>query len=149
MTDIFNKLPLPPPGCTAGVDCDVITAGRNIFNLHQEIVRIDQVFSSSFSMFGKFENDSIPTQEPGGLFTGSSLPGVSNTSTNSPGRNFTIHVTNVFSPTLINDGGYAYSHGGVISDPTGLEGTAKSPDIAKAITLPFTSTLARVSRFVV
>lgn len=144
LTDIFNKLPPPPSGCTPGVDCDVVTAGRNIFNLHQEILRVDQIFSPSFSVFGKYENDSIPTQEPGGLFRGSPLPGVSNTSTNSPGRILTLHATNVFSPTLINDGGYSYSHGGVISNPTGLGGTAQSPDIAKAITLPFTSTLARV-----
>lgn len=148
LNDIFKKLPVPAPAdCTVNTStdfCDLITPGRNIFNLHQEIVRIDQVFNPSFSMFGKFENDSIPTQEPGGLFTGSPLPGVSNTTTNSPGRTLSIHATNVFSPMLINDGGYAYSHGGVISNPTGLEGTAQSPDINRAITLPFTSTLARV-----
>lgn len=150
LKDIFNKLPVPAPAnCTTNNKkdfCEITTPGTNIFNLHQEIVRIDQVFSPSFSLFGKFENDTIPTVEPGGLFRGSPLPGVSTTNTNSPGRNFVIHVTNVFSSNLINDGGYAYSHGGVISDPTGLGGIAKSPDVANAITLPFKSTLARVPR---
>ena len=144
LNDIFGKLPLPAPGCIPGVTCDVTTASRNIFNLHQEVVRIDQVFSPSFSIFGRYENDTIPTVEPGGLFTGDSLPGVSTTNTNSPGRILTIHATNVFSSTLLNDAGYSYSHGGVISNPVGLEASKNSPDVGAAITLPFTSTLARV-----
>lgn len=148
LKDIFNKLPVPNPAdctTTGGNDfCELITPGRNIFNLHQEIVRIDQVFSPRFSLFGKFENDTIPTVEPGGLFTGDALPGVSTTSTNSPGRMLTIHATNVFSSNLVNDVGYSYSHGGVISDPSGLEASKNSPDVVNAITLPFTSTLARV-----
>ena len=148
LKDIFNKLPVPAPAdctTTGGNDfCELITAGRNVFDLHQEIVRVDQVFSPSFSLFGKFENDTIPTVEPGGLFTGDALPGVSTTDTNSPGRNFTIHATNVFSSNLVNDVGYSYSHGGVISNPVGSEASKNSPDIVNAITLPFTSTLARV-----
>lgn len=148
LKDILNKLPVPAPGdctTTGGNDfCELITPGRNVFNLHQEIIRIDQVFSPSFSVFGKFENDAIPTVEPGGLFTGDALPGVSTTDTNSPGRMFTIHATNVFSSSLVNDAGYSYSHGGVISNPVGLEASKNSPDITSAITLPFQSTLARV-----
>ena len=148
LKDIFNKLPVPnPANCTANTTddfCEITTPGRNVFNLHQEIVRIDQVFSPRFSLFGKFENDTIPTVEPGGLFTGDALPGVSTTDTNSPGRMLTIHATNVFSSTLVNDVGYSYSHGGVISNPVGLEASKNSPDITNAITLPFVSTLARV-----
>src|SRR6185437_9810818 len=88
LKDIFNKLPVPnPANCTVDATnkldfCEITTPGTNVFNLHQEIVRIDQVFSPSFSLFGKFENDTIPTVEPGGLFTGDSLPGVSTTDTN-------------------------------------------------------------------
>lgn len=140
LTDIYNKLPAPnDPTCTGG--CTLASIGRNIFNLHQEIVRIDQVFSPSFRIFGRFENDTIPTTEPGGLFIGSALPGVSTSSTNSPGRIFTIHATNVISPTLINDAGYNYSHGGILSTPIGLTSSKNSPDITSAISLPFTSTL--------
>jgi hypothetical protein len=115
--------------------------GRNIFNLHQEIVRIDQVFSPRFRVFGRYENDTIPTTEPGGLFIGSALPGVSTSSTNSPGRIFSIHATNAISPTLINDAGYNYSHGGVLSTPIGLTAGKNSPDIVSAVHLPFASTL--------
>ncbi|MEO7029021.1 MAG: carboxypeptidase regulatory-like domain-containing protein [Acidobacteriaceae bacterium] len=141
--DIFAKLPPPDdPNCTMA--CTIATPGRNIFNARQEIVRIDQVFSPRFTLFGRYENDTIPTQEPGGLFTGSGLPGVSNTTTNSPGRIVIIHATNTFFANLLNDGGFSYSHGGVISDPIGLESTRNSPNIGNATKLPFTSTIARV-----
>jgi hypothetical protein len=148
--DIFSKLPAPGntvngvPCPTINTPCELASIGRNIFDLNQEIVRIDQVFSPSFTLSARFENDSIPTQEPGGLFTGDPLPGVSTTSTNSPGRSLIIHATNVFGPSLVNDGGFSYSHGAVVSNPTGTEATQNSPDIENAVTLPFTSTLNRV-----
>jgi hypothetical protein len=138
--DIFSKFPVPDnPNCTGG--CTLTSGGRNIFNMRQEIVRIDQVFSPKFRLFGRFENDTIPTTEPGGLFIGSPLPGVATSSTNSPGRIFTIHATNAISPTLINDAGYNYSHGGILSTPIGLTAGKNSPDIASAVKLPYASSL--------
>ncbi len=141
LNNIFSKFPTPDdPNCVIG--CTLTSNGRNIFNLHQEIVRVDHVFSPRFRVFGRFENDTIPTTEPGGLFIGSALPGVSTSSTNSPGRIISIHATNAISPTLINDAGYNYSHGGVLSTPIGLTAAANSPDVASAIKLPYASTLA-------
>ena len=141
LNNIWNKLPAPDnPNCTGG--CTLTSNGRNIFNLHQEIVRVDHVFGPRFRIFGRFENDAIPTTEPGGLFIGSALPGVSTSSTNSPGRIVSIHATSAFSPTLINDAGYNYSHGGVLSTPIGLTAGKNSPDVLSAISLPFASTLA-------
>ena len=109
--------------------------GRNLFNYREENVRIDHRFTSKLSVFGRFLDDSIPSEEPGGLFTGLGIPGVANTSTNSPGRNFSGHATWTLSPTLLLDLGYAYSYGAVISTPSGLGLTANSPDITP--TLPF------------
>jgi hypothetical protein len=148
--DIFSKIPGPnlvngaPCVPTAAAPCTLTSTGENTFNFTQEIVRIDQVINPNFTIYGRFENDSIPTQEPGGLFTADPLPGVSTTTTNSPGRAFTVHANNVFGPTLVNDGGFNYSHGAVISNPIGTEATQNSPDITSAVTLPFTSTLNRV-----
>ncbi len=45
---------------------------------------------------------------------------------------------------MINEAGYSYSYGAIISIPTGLDASANSPDIAKAITLPYAVTLGRV-----
>jgi hypothetical protein len=142
LTDIIDKIPLPASGCTAG--CSITTVGRNIFNFHQEIARVDQIFSSKFRLFGRFENDTIPTIEPGGLFVGDPLPGVSTTSSHAPGRIALVHATDTFSPTLLNDAGINYSHGGIVSNPIGLDLGANSPNVPPAVTLPYLNTLGRV-----
>jgi hypothetical protein len=134
--DIWSKMPDAPANNILNF------ALRNVFNARQELYRIDHVFNQKWSVFGRFLNDSIPTIEPRGLFTGSSLPGVSDTSTNSPGKSFMVRITGSITPTLLNEAGYAYSYGAVLSTPTGLDLLANSPDI-KA-TLPFPVTLGRI-----
>ena len=142
--DIYSKLPLPPLGNADGTGVDVPFVGRNVFNLRQEIIKVDHILSPKLALMGRFENDSIPTIEPGGLFTGSALPGVATTSTNSPGRQFTIRATSTIKPTLVNEAGYNYSYGGVVSDPTGLGAAKNATHVIAAITLPFTSQVPRV-----
>jgi hypothetical protein len=131
ITDIYSKV----PSLTDNVADTLTWVGRNIFNYREENVRIDQSFGSKLRVFGRFLDDSIPTQEPGGLFVGLGIPGVANTSTNSPGRNLALHGTVTFATTLLLDAGYAYSYGAVLSTPSGLDLAANSPDIHP--TLPF------------
>jgi hypothetical protein len=138
LKDVFAAI--PAPGGTDGHT--LVTNQRNIYDQTQEIVRIDQTFSSKLTAFFRFINDKIPTIEPGGLFSGTGYPGVQTTSTNSPGRTYLGHATYIFNPKLLVDGGYAFSSGAIISDPTGQVLSANSPDI-KA-TLPFTVTLGRI-----
>lgn len=131
--------PLPEPSS----DFVLTSAQRNVFNFRQELVRIDHTFTSKLSAFYRFENDTIPTQEPNALFSnGSGLPGISNTSTNSPGRSHVARVTYALSPTTILDGGYAHSYGAILSTPSGKLLIANSPTIN--IPLAFTNTLGRV-----
>jgi outer membrane receptor protein involved in Fe transport len=127
--DIYSKI------AANNADNTLTWVGRNIFDYREENIRIDHNFSSNFSIFGRYLDDSIPTEEPGGLFTGLGIPGVSNTSTNSPGRNFSVHGTWTIRPTLLADLGYAYSYGAVLSTPAGTSLLANSPDINP--TLPF------------
>jgi hypothetical protein len=134
--DIWSKVPAPPSGNS------LFSALRNKFYARQELVRIDQKFNDRWSAYGRYMHDSIPTTEPGGLFTGEAIPNVGTTNTNSPGYSWLVHLTATISPTLLNDFGYSYSHGAIISDVAGLMGTANSPDIHP--NLPFHSTLARV-----
>ncbi len=115
---------------------------RNLFNANQQIIRIDQQVSEKLTAFFRYINDAIPTVEPGGLFSGVGYPGVQVTSTNAPGRIYLGHATYVFTPTLLLDGGYAFSQGALLSDPTGSALSANSPDVKP--TLPFPSTLPRV-----
>ncbi len=135
--DIFSTIPAGSP-----LDHSLQVSQRNTYNARQDLVRIDHTFNEKFSVWGRVLNDSIPTTEPGGLFTGSPLPNVSTTSTNSPGRTWVFHGLYTIRPNLVNDGGYNKSYGAITSDAIGQDGTLQSPDI-KA-TLPFPVTLGRV-----
>jgi hypothetical protein len=139
LKDVWSNVPLPnSPTDPNGL----IVTERNLFNANQQIVRLDHNLSSKFAVFFRFENDAIPTQEPGGLFSGAGFPGVGVTSTNAPGRNYLVHVNYIFNPTLLLDGGYAKSDGAIISAPIGLMNRANSPDVRP--TLPYVSTLDRI-----
>ena len=65
-------------------------------------------------IWGKFEIDSIPTTEPGGLFTGSTIPGGAITNTNSPGRSLVVHAINTVRPSLLNEAGFNFSQSRII-----------------------------------
>ncbi|HJZ63708.1 MAG TPA: carboxypeptidase regulatory-like domain-containing protein [Candidatus Acidoferrum sp.] len=142
--DVYSKLKLPTVENADGTGVDSPFVGRNTFNLHQEIIKVDHIFNPKLAVMGRFENDTIPTVEPGGLFTGSALPGVATTNTNSPGKQFTIRATSTLTPSLVNEAGYNYSYGGVVSDPTGLGASKNSPDVGSAITLPFAAQVPRL-----
>lgn len=139
LKDIYASVPAPDSTGT------LITAPlRNLYNANQQIVRIDQGIGEKLNVFFRFINDSIPTEEPGGLFQGVGYPGVQVTDTNAPGRIYLGHLTYVFTPTLLVDGGYAFSQGALLSDPVGTALNSKSPDVAALVKLPFSSTLPRV-----
>jgi len=143
ITDIFSKYPAPNNPTAAdpfGFDSTL----RGIFNFHEEIYRVDHIFSPKLTVYGKILRDTIPTREPGGLFTGMVLDNIGSTQTNSPGYNYTFRGTITLSPTLLIEPGYGYSYGAILSNPSGVLGTDKSPNVASAVKLPFTSSLARV-----
>ena len=140
--DIYNKLPLPSD--SAGT---LFFPARGIFNFTQELIRIDHRFSSNLSAYYRFENDSIPTIEAGGLFNGfiGIPPFVATTQTNSPGRTHVGRLTWVQSPTTVWEFGGSYSYGAVPSTVIGLLNNANSPDIVTHLpAFPFTVTRGRV-----
>ncbi len=122
--DIFSKLPLDAVSTTAG-----IFPQRNRYNSNQQIIRLDHTFNENSSIWFKFENDSIPTIEPGGLFTGSTIPNGATTSTNAPGRAYVFHAMKIIRPTLVNDLGFNYTSGAIHATPIGLTAKVNSPDI--------------------
>jgi TonB dependent receptor-like, beta-barrel len=103
---------------------------------------VDHIFGPKLNLSVRYIHDSIPTIEPGGIFRGSPLPGVATTETNAPGYSWLARATSSFSSTLLNEGGFIYSYGAIVSDPTGTMNSANSPDIQ--IPLLFPSTLIRV-----
>ena len=137
--DIFSRLAVPQSG-------NSLTAlFRNVYNFEQELYKLDHVFSPKLAVSARFLRDQIPTTEPGGIFLGVTVPGVGNTNTNSPGHNWTVRATSTFSPTWLNEAGYNYSYGAILSYPTGYAATSLSPDIKPklpfAVTLPLVPTL--------
>lgn len=142
--DVFSKYPTPN-AATATNPFGFTSTLRNIFNFHEEIIKIDHIVNKKLSFSGKLLRDTIPTQEAQGIFTsGPPIQGVGTTSTNSPGYNYTVRATITLSPTLLIEPGYAYSYGAIISDPIGLVTTTNSPDVASAAVLPFKPTLNRI-----
>ena len=140
--DIFSKYPQPN---NPGTDpYNYISTLRGIFNYREEIYKIDHVFGPKFQVNGKILRDSIPTREPGGLFTNIGIDNIGNTDTNSPAHNYTFHGTIVPSSSLLIDAGYFYSYGAILSQPNNLLSQANSPTVAAAVVLPFSTTLGRV-----
>jgi hypothetical protein len=138
--DVFSKFPLPQDPATD----QLVVSGRNQFNYRQEIIRLDHIVNDKVSLVGRWINDSIPTINPAGLFSQASVPGFATTNTRLPGKNLLVKATIAANPNLLNEAGYAWSYGALLSSPIGLNTFANSPDVAAAITLPFASSLQRI-----
>ncbi|MDT7542981.1 MAG: hypothetical protein QOE33_2885 [Acidobacteriota bacterium] len=135
---IYNKLPLPGNTLTG----DLVTAFINKSNFRQEIIKFDHTFTNKLSAFYRFENDKIPTLDANSLFSsGSGLPGVATTETNSPGRTHTAQFTYAATPRTIAEGRFNYSYGAILSHNVG---TLASSNTSIPITLPFANTRDRV-----
>jgi hypothetical protein len=142
LTDVYDKVPLPNSAAdiAAGLDPHALVNNiRNVFNDNQEFARIDEALGKRTNLFYRYLHDDLPTVEGGGLFIGGGMPGVSTTSTHSPGTEHLGHVTIAARSNLLFDMGYAYSSGAVISTPIGYVASANSPLVAPK--LPFTNTL--------
>ncbi|HEY6231219.1 MAG TPA: TonB-dependent receptor [Pyrinomonadaceae bacterium] len=121
---IYNKLPLPTNALTRAL----LYPALNISNFRQEILKLDHTFSNSWSAYYRWENDKIPTVDANALFSsGSGLPGVSETTTDSPGKTHTFQSTHVINPKVIFVGRYAYGYGAILSHSTGTLARANSP----------------------
>ena len=131
---IYNKLPAPTDAVTRAL----LYPALNVADFRQEIIKIDHSFSNSWSMYYRFENDKIPTTDVNALFSsGSGLPNVSTTETNSPGKTHTFQTTHVISPKFIVVGRYTYGYGGILSNNIGLLALVNSP-IMPALAFPNT-----------
>ncbi|MEZ5425331.1 MAG: TonB-dependent receptor [Pyrinomonadaceae bacterium] len=124
---IYGNLPLPNSSNPAS-PYTLSFPTRNIADFRQEIFKFDTSFTEKWSVYYRFQNDRIPTQDANSLFSsGSGLPGVSLTETNSPGRTHTFQSTYVASPNVIIEGSYRFGYGAILSNNIGLLALANSP----------------------
>ncbi len=139
---IYNKLPAPTDPVTRGLTYPA----QGIFDFRQEIIRVDHAVSDKLSMYYRFENDKIPTIDPSSIFSsGSNLPGVSTTETQSPGKAQTFQTTYVVSPSVVIVGRWNYGYGQILSTDIGTIALANSPitpPLAYAKTRDFVPTVA-------
>jgi hypothetical protein len=117
INQIYNNLPLPTNAATN--ELRFPTPARADFR--QEIVKIDHSFNDQTSMFYRFSSDKIPTIDANALFSsGSGIPNVSTTSSNSPGKAHTVQATYAATSNLIFEGRFTYGYGAILSENTGL-----------------------------
>ncbi|MDT5269491.1 MAG: hypothetical protein QOH49_1677 [Acidobacteriota bacterium] len=121
---VYSKLPAPTDALTRALNYPA----SGVFDFRQEILRLDHQFNSATSIYYRFENDKIPTVDPNSLFaSGSGLPGVSTSETNSPGKTHTFQLTQVITPSLVAVGRWNYGYGAILSNTSGSLALANSP----------------------
>jgi hypothetical protein len=131
---IYRALPAP----TDAFSHALTYPASGIADFRQEIIRVDHAFTNNLSAYYRFENDKIPTIDVNSLFSsGSNLPGVSTSSTNSPGRTHTAQVTWVASPSTVVVGRWTYGYGAILSSTVGSMALSNSPITPP---LPYTKT---------
>lgn len=135
--DLWSKIPAGNPS-----NFTLFTPQRNIYNFRQELIKIDHIFTPTLRISGRFMDDAINTQEPGGYQISDVLPNVGTTGTQSPARNWVVRATSTFSPTTLNEAGFNFTNSARFSNPIGLDSSALSPDVQ--VQLPYPSTLARI-----
>ena len=116
ITGIYNNLPLPNNGVN-GLNFPT----RGVSEFRQEIIKVDHSFSDEVSGYYRFQRDSIPTIDANSLFSsGSGLPDVSTTDTDSPGRTHTVQMTYAPTSNLIFEARYTFGYGAILSENIGL-----------------------------
>ena len=137
LTNIFNKIPLPN-----FAPFQLIAPASGKADFQQEILKIDTAFTTKWSAYYRYQRDKIPTIDVNSLFSsGSGIPGVSTSSTDSPGRTHTFQTTYVLSPNVIIEGRYTYAFGAILSSTIGLLAKANS---SINVPLPYASSDDRV-----
>ncbi len=124
LAQIYSQIPDPN---NPDVPYQLRYPGVGRADFQQEIIKIDTSFTKNWTAFYRYERDKIPTIDINALFSsGSSIPGVSTTSTNSPGRTHTFQTTYVFSPNVIFEARYNHAYGAILSENIGLISTGRT-----------------------
>ena len=123
---IWNNVPTPNNPASGPFALSYPT--RGISKFRQNIFKLDTSITKDFSAYYRLQLDKIPTEDANSLFSsGSGLPEVSLTDTDSPGRTHTLNTTWAASPNLIIEAGYTFGYGAILSRNIGLISLERSP----------------------
>jgi hypothetical protein len=125
---LLNAYPLPNTGAT-GLTFSPI----NALKTRQETMRIDHNINDNHRLFGRYTHDLNLTTEPGGLFANTNLPNVTTTDTRIPGQLLAISLTDVLSPTVVNEATYNFSSNLIGS---AVVGKSRESDFPAVATIP-------------
>lgn len=141
LNGVYRKL-AQPNNRSVGNPWGYTSQIANESDFRQEILKFDHSFNDKWSMYYRYEQDKIPTIDGNALFSsGSSLPDVSTTQTESPGKTHTAQVTYVSSPNLIFEGRYNYGYGAILSNNIGLLALTNT---SVPVTLPYANQRDRI-----
>jgi hypothetical protein len=119
---LVGRFPMPNADPSAlGSNRNFSAATAQERNFREELARVDYKVSGAHSVYGRFINDTIPSEEPfGEIFASNNaaFPGISNTRTNTPGRSFVGTWNWIVSATMLNELSYNYSRGAIFSEMT-------------------------------
>ncbi|HLZ42337.1 MAG TPA: TonB-dependent receptor [Candidatus Sulfotelmatobacter sp.] len=104
-------------------------------NLREEIVRIDHNFTSKFSVFGHFVDESVQQTFGTSLWNWSNTP-VQGTSFGNPSYSGVIHTTYAIKPTLLNEVAFNYNGNRINIIPTGLISAPSGFNFSRIFTGP-------------
>jgi outer membrane receptor protein involved in Fe transport len=136
--DIFSKLPMG----SAADAYEVVSTGRNTFNLSDLLARVDEMVTPREALTVRYMQDSGNTQEPYGYQVSAAIPEVSTTATSHPGTNIMARLTSTLRPNLMNEIAFALTFGRINSVPVGLLSKTNATDVK--VDLPYQSTLGNV-----
>lgn len=125
---LLSAYPLPNTGNTGFTFSPI-----NALKTRQETIRIDHNISDNHRLFGRYTHDLNQTQEPGGLFANTNLPNVTTTNTRIPGMTLAISLTDVLSPTMVNEITYNFSSNLIGSQ---VVGRSRESDFPAAAGIP-------------
>ena len=99
---------------------DSFIGGNNLpTSVREEIVRIDQNVSSSFTVFGHLVAEQVSQTYGTAIFSGTNVPTVG-TSVGNPAYAAVLHTVYVINPTLINEASFNYNGNRFTLVPLGL-----------------------------
>jgi hypothetical protein len=104
-------------------------------NLREEIIRVDHNFSSKFSVFGHFVDESVGQTFGTSLWNTSNTP-VQGTFFGNPSYSGVVHTTYAISPTLLNEVAFNYNGNRINITPTGLISAPSSFTFKRLFTGP-------------
>lgn len=125
--NILNFFPQPnytnPLGAYRG---NYISQFSGNYNRRSDMFRVDANITPTLTAYFRFNHDLDEQNQPWGNWVTSMNWLLTNVSFNQPGYGYTGHLVKVFSPTLVNDFSYGYSHNHLLAVPSDASKWARS-----------------------